>query len=313
MKDKKTKLSEQERNDLLHRLDGLMYRKAAIEKDVDARLKAANVYSRYLDTAGDMPNDAETELKLYETVIKAREHISVYKELKSEYIDHIIPMITEVCGKLGIDVTGNEVVDFEKKAKELVVEEHLENVEIIPANTEIPLLIDAYHQMIAASDRIIQALKEVVSLTPEDEMRLVTEQMRNAVLKRRLKAREEYWNNTFFPQYKKDMAEAEKYLGSYLKRAGDIAQTGIDVKLSAMLDQWQAHKNDPEMKWLFYTTLKKRVDEIRDHILLNKDRMKPFIHLSNPIIDVPVQQENSSIASKGKVEKKRRSIAASKR
>ena len=83
--------------------------------------------------------------------------------------------------------------------------------------------------------------------------------------------------------YKADMEEAEEYLDAYLERAEEFAKLNIDFKLQYMLNEYPKHKKDSEKKWLFYTTLRDRVDDIINTMNESPTQFKDHLHLMTSI------------------------------
>lgn len=314
MKKQTRKLSNPERATLEEKLQKLLYRKATLEHDIFTRLAGANSYSKYVDAVtgklddlkGKNKKDADIlRLEMYKNIVTLRELISVYKELQREYEHFIIPSISDTAEKLGIELEGQEMINFAEKANEMVSKEHLNAVELLPANEELPQMIISYRALIELTEKVLDQSKKRLERGDLDELErsklelfVYTENLRLSVLKRRHNARVEYHEKQFLPVYEKDMAEAKTLLPAYMSRAKEICRLGIDPKLCSMLQQYDSHKDDQEKKWLFYTALRKRVEEIRDYVLLNPDKTKHIQHLSNPITD----ELQSNRASK-KVEK----------
>lgn len=290
---KKEKLTKERKSILQEKLNKLMYRKAALEHDIMVRLKGANIYSKYIDALQNKKTNSIEDrdilqLKSYKAVIKTREYISVYKELKREYDYSIVPSISEIVEELGLKMDDAQVIDFDKRAKEMVDQTKIDAVEVLPSNVELPEVIESFNDMIELTKKVISAAKEKTVFVDdlqraENEMIIFKEELRLKALQRRQDARVKYYTEDFLPKYEAEMKEAEQLLPAYLKRAKLICQTGIDLKLCSMLEQYESHKEDNEKLWLFYTALKKRVEEIRNHILLNRESMNKFINLANPI------------------------------
>jgi len=304
----KTKKLPIDKDVLKKKLTGLLYRKKNIENHLARMQRGATIYNELI---GKITEKQETlDVGSYEHLRlsvecmvleeKAQGFITTFKETKREYNYYLIPQIEDVTEALDYDKESIEFKDIDKEAEELVKTELYGATQQMPANVEHPEIISKYERFIAILEKLLDKLHDkaeqekdpLEKLRIEREMFVTNLQLEN--IEKRLKKRIAYYHGTFLPSYKKDMDEADKYLGKYLKRAKQIAATGMDPKLAKLLIEYEQNKDDESKRWLLYTTLRARIDDFIATLGKKKiHEIKDYLHLIRPIRETEEKQKSS--------------------
>lgn len=283
-------------------LKGQLYRKEMIEHASVRLSKGASAYDNYYNEiqkalkdgfVSDSLNKAFYEKELIEVKMKGHQFVVDFKSNKREYEHYLIPQIEKTVKALKIKQTDIEFTDIAKEAKQMMEAEIYGETRSLPDNVEHTSVMALYSKHISLLEKYVDRLF-VKWRESEDnelekarlELEVFTMNLKRENLKSRLAKRENYYNNIFLPQYEKDLKEADKYLDAYLKRGKALSRLNLDHKLKFMLDEYAQHKNDSEKKWLFYTTLRNRVDEIMELMRENAEkdtRIKKHYNLMTPI------------------------------
>jgi hypothetical protein len=282
----------------MENLKKLLYRKEMCEHDVRTLLVGANVHSELCKQLEEKLKrklspycEAALKKELHETKWITRNFIQSYREVKREYEHHILPKIEELMTELKIDKSTVEFIDCEKEAAELAKTEIFGKTTPEPENVELLQIMKDYEEYIAITKNLIKGIEKNLkySIYVDDvakarlEKELFDSNRSLINLQKRYALRVEYYNVHFLPRFKKESKEADKYLEKYLERGRALVLLGVDIKLAALLDQYEHHKKDKEKRWLFYTTLKSRVEQIMEFINLNPKMHKGKMHLGEKI------------------------------
>jgi hypothetical protein len=281
-------------------LEKLLYRKHSCETLMPIWSKGITIYTSYIDMMKIKINDdkvseeekLKAQLEIYDNESKLKNFITQFKLTQREFKHFILPKIEELATK-----EDKENIDFDsinEIVKQTAKNEIYNSYEIQPENIE---LIEV-NTLLNSHIKILEQYGEQLKLKLDNEKDLYKiSKMQKELFdinlnlinnKKRLGDRLDYYENQFYPQFIKDMKEAEIFLPKYLKKASQIVELNIDKKLHFLLDEYEKHKEDEEKLWLFYTALKQRVEsilkELADNTLLGKTKDKKIIKLLQPII-----------------------------
>lgn len=292
---KKVKLTADAKIALKKKLEGLLYRKESIEHNLKRFERAGLVYTNYVEKLKAIKSSDPIErdiilIKIEKYGWEAKEAITTFKKLKREYVYTILPSVEDVTTKLGTDKKSIQFKDIEKEAKELLSKELYLETEKMPANIEHATILSYYKDHIEILDRLIDSTdkalgKESNSLAiAKMEKDIFEYVLQKENLELRLNKRTTYYETIFLPMYNKDMEECEKYFDKYMDRAKEIIKLGVDPKLQFMLSEYEKHKDDKEKLWLFYTSLRTRIDDIIVELMKgSRQDRKQYNHLITPI------------------------------
>lgn len=293
-----TKVEVDETAQLLEQLRGLMYRKEMLEHELNVLHEGATVYVDYCEmTKKDLKDNFHDQeiarvmkMNLHEKEWIARTFVQSYKEAKRQYEHHVIPTIEEICNKIGMDKNDIKFIDLSSHAKELASSEIYGKVTPMPENVEHLAILKDYEEYIALLKADLEMTNKTIAKLKSQDNASVTfnilafETKRKIMnLEKRYNKRKEYYYEHFLPRYNAEMAECKKLLPKYLARAKELSKLGVDPKLHFLLEEYNAHKNDQEKLWLFYTALKIRVEQIMQFIEDNPDLHEGKMHLAEKI------------------------------
>tara|TARA_R110000823_G_scaffold211847_1_gene342080 strand:- start:748 stop:1602 length:855 start_codon:yes stop_codon:yes gene_type:complete len=260
----------------MEKITQLLYRKKMIENSLSKAGKGADVYSALHDilaeelTSGKKLTKlqrARMEAEIIEVRLQAQNFINSFKESKREYNHYLIPEIETVVKEMD-EVPEISFEDYEDEANNLAIREIYGVTTKKPDNVEHIDIIQDFKKNISLTENLITASVKALKGCKDDlekarlEKDIFKGNLEIGNLKKRLNAREEYYNKQFLPKFKTDMVEADERLEQMLEIGHKMVKFGIDPKLTFMLQQYESHKEDEEKTWLFYTALKSRLKSI---------------------------------------------------
>jgi len=289
-----TKISNTE---LENGLKKLLYRKDSIEKSSKRLGRGASVYVNLCEMLSKSIKNMDqksihclrAKVELDESANTANELVARFKKNNREYEDYIKPQIEEFTNKLNYNKKSIQYVELLKEAETLVNSDLFGNVKVLPSNLEHSSLLKSYKKNIAILEKLNSAIYDRWASIDNslEKCRLEVEMFNNNLqlenLQKRLAKRIDHYENVFLPMYKVDMEEMEIYQEAYIKRAEELSFIGIDPKLSFMLLEYGKNKNDDEQQWLFYTSLRTRVDEVIKAMKDDEINHKEHLHLMTPV------------------------------
>ena len=281
----------------MNKLEKLLYRKKSTEYLLNIWSKGIKIYTEFVDTCDAVLKDesrskmelSEIKIKRHEAEIPLNHYITSFKLARREYDHHIIPEIEKLATKE--EQEGVLFIDLEKQAEELAKSEIFANHNKQPDNVELIQVNESLKNHISLLETLISESEKKISETKDNyekaklKLDVFKWQLQVVTNKKRLYEREDYYYNQFKPVYDKEMEEADKYLDALIERAKEIVELGIDVKLTFLLQEYEKNKSDKEKVWLFYTTLKSRLNKIGKEMRKNKSQFKGKMHLAKSIIN----------------------------
>jgi hypothetical protein len=193
----------------------------------------------------------ETKNKAQELAVQLRNTISSYESLKYKM------------GKLYENYSFNEkdaqFNSTKENASRLAENEIYGSIDTLPANIEQTKVMQDLREFISLKEKEL-AHYELQS-DPVSAVKVFEIKRQLITLQKRLDNRIRYHNEVFLPMYNADMNECRRYLKEYIARGKKFAESGIDLVVGEAIKQYEkGHKNDKESLWLFYTSLRNRVD-----------------------------------------------------
>lgn len=276
-------------------LINLLYRKKVSEDSMTKYSKGVEVHSKLSeeirkkleDKSIDPLERSRLEIELNKNDWETRIFTTNYKLTRREYQHGLIPRIHKIANNK--EQESIQFINHYKKAEELAKIEIFGKTEKQPENIEHVIVIKDIENLISVLEKIISELPSKIESEKDGyvkakmEKELFDSELHLKTLRKRLNSRLDYYNNQFLPIYTIELAEAKEKIEIVHKRACEIVACGIDIQLKMVIDMYEQHKNDEERLWLFYTTLRNRVNSIMDEIKKNPKQYKEFKHLSNPI------------------------------
>lgn len=278
------------------KLVALLYKKEMSEKLMAKYAKSVALYSELINEIKiKLENKklskfekSKLQIELDEYEWKARSFSERFKLTRRDYQHYVIPNVD----KLATEEEKKEIefINHQKEAEKLAEYEMFGKAVKLPANIEHPFVIDNLEKNIQYVEEFINQANHVINngvLFPYElaklKLELFEKELHLQTLKKRLNSRNEYYIEQFLPVYKVELAEAKEKVEAYYKRGNLIAKTGIDVQLQFILDKYSEHVNDDEKLWLYYTSLKNRINGIIDVIKKDKVQFKELQYLTDPI------------------------------
>lgn len=265
----------------MNKLEKLLHRKSFIETQQPILQKAITVYSNFWSETKSQIAKTENnfekfklEKELFEAEITLKNNIALFKEVQREYVDYILPTISQIEPEY-----KEKAYDFKEKAKEYAEIEIYGKVDKEPDNVEHIEMIDSFKSQEKLLENLINEITEKLNTASGYDKAILEKQLFDYNLNlinvcKRRKDREEYYYQVFYPQYQKDMEGIEVKLPKLLEQAEEIVKMGIDFKLNFMIQEWEKHKHDKEKVWLFYTALEARLKSIKKEMRRNKSDFK---------------------------------------
>jgi len=274
----------------------LLYKKDMSEKLMETYAKGVTLHSDLIKEikmkleSKKLSNleSSQLQIELNENEWKARQLSERFKLTRRDYQHYVIPQVDKIATKEEKETI--EFINHQKEAEKLSEYEIFGKAVKLPANIEHPFVIDNLEKNIEYIKSFIEEGNNVLSeggLTFYESSKLKLEifekELHLKTLNKRLNSRNEYYVEQFLPVYEVELAEAKEKVEDYYKRGNLIAKTGIDVQLQFILDKYSEHVNDEEKLWLYYTSLKNRVNGIIEEIKKDKVQLKELQYLTDPI------------------------------
>ncbi len=262
-------------------LKGLFERKATCEFYQSKLSTAISVYnSRYVEISNSEKPSDRVELFELETKLKDLHAELMTNENGFSYVKKRIKSLA------GDKFTEADYIFFEKNAKKDLDSKFFEEAKFMPENIELPKSIRTHEESISLREARLNELVNQGSRTTKEEIEAFELRQQLISLKHVHKFRLDNYNNVFLPKYKKDMEERKKYLDIYLGRAKVFNNYKVDPALIILLQKRKENSNDKRYEREFWTTLKKRVDEVSESLKKDEANLKnsPLRKHVNPII-----------------------------
>lgn len=265
----------------MNKLEKLLHRKSFIETQQPILQKAITIYSNFwsetkiqIEKTENTFDKFKLEKELFEAEITLKNNIALFKEVQREYIDYILPTISQIEPEF-----KEKAYDFKEKAKEYGEIEVYGKVDKAPDNVENVEMIESFKSQEKLLENLITEITEKLKTASGYDKAILEKQLFDYNLNlinisKRRKDREDYYYQVFYPKYQKDMEGIEVKLPKLLEQAAEIVKMGIDFKLNFMIQEWEKHKHDKEKVWLFYTALEARLKSIKKEMRRNKGDFK---------------------------------------
>lgn len=287
-------MNKEEKNSKLKKA---LYRKASAEKGMAVWSKGIKIYSDFIDTCKDVTRDLsideatrnEARVKMHEAQVPLNHYITSFKLAQREIEHYILPEIENLTTEE--EREGLAFKDLQKEYEDISNNEYFTKLEKQPDNVELEGVNKSLNEHIELLETMIEGCKERADKSKDTyekakinlDMFKYTLQLQTN--KKRLKERLDYYNNQFKPRYEAEMKEAEQYLDLLIERANELVRLQVDIKLPFLLQEYEKNKEDEEKKWLFYTALKSRINNISKEMRKNKHLFKGKMHLAKPIVE----------------------------
>lgn len=274
----------------------LLYKKDMSEKLMETFAKGVTLHSELIKEIKmkleskklSKLERVKLQIELNENEWKARQFSERFKLTRRDYQHYVIPQVDKIA--TDEEKQTIEFINHQKEAEKLAEYEMFGKAVKLPANIEHPFVIKNLEEQIENVYSFIDQARIVLNeggLTFYESSKLKIElfdkELQLKTLIKRLNSRNEYYMEQFLPVYKVELAEAKEKVEAYYKRGNLIAKTGIDVQLQFILDKYSEHVNDEEKLWLYYTSLKNRVNGIIEEIKKDKVQLKELQYLTEPI------------------------------
>lgn len=162
---------------------------------------------------------------------------------------------------------------LKEEAEKMAEHELYESTAFLPADSELPMLIKKYQEGIEVLEARIEELGDSTSTKDQVELFELTQQV---LCDKKIHARKvDYYENTFLPQYKKDMEQYDKYFEQYMSRAKVLSKYPFDPRLNEMLKKYNSGEHSKQYTWQFWTALKMIIDNITMRLSQNDPKMLP--------------------------------------
>ena len=172
---------------------------------------------------------------------------------------------------------ADKLLDLEKEANEMAEIELFGDVKYEPENIEHTKVINSIKELIQINKNIVTyAEKEETTDGLEKAMldiEIFKAKLQIMSLEKRLAERLEY-HDQFMKVYVEDMKDCDANFNNYMERAK--ALTGINPMLTGLIMEYDKHKDDDEKLWLFFTTLKAKVNETITQMLADPKTFDPY-------------------------------------
>ena len=279
------------------KLKKALYRKSSAEKGMAIWSKGIAIYTDFIESCKNVTRNLSVEdairnearLKMHEAKIPLNHYITSFKLAQREIEHYILPEIEKLTTEE--ERKGLAFQDLEKEYAELANNEYFvelvkqpDNVELEGVNKSLKEHIDLLESLIVGISSKIDGEKDEYEKS-KLKLSLFTYTLQLQTNKKRLRERLDYYENQFKPRYDAEMREAEKYLDKLLERANELVRLQVDIKLPFLLQEYEKNKEDKEKKWLFYTALKSRINNISKEMRKNKHLFKGKMHLAKKIVD----------------------------
>jgi hypothetical protein len=297
MTEKKIELSKKDKEALKATLEGKLARKEVVEKQLSDVSEGGSAYWALIHHLKDSLKGMGAKSLLYvqrvveirELEFKAQKFVNDYRVLRREYEYYLLPEIQEICSALDMETDGIEFKDMEKVGADFVKTRIFRETNTLPENVEHSRMLSFYNRHIQLRENLVLMIEKAIE-KEDDELKIARLQVERydeyrhlQTLLRRYEKRMDYHNNKFLPAYNADMEECAIYLEKYLQRAKELSSIDPTYRLRFMLEEYEANKNDSEKLWLFYTTLRSRIDEMTDSFNENPEQFKDKLHLLKPV------------------------------
>jgi len=276
-------------------LEKLLYRKKVVERTMSTAGAGAKIYDEYLTaidkkiSSKSTPKYEKLALKLERFTVenKGRNFVTLYRENRREYDDILVPAFEKLSEK---EKEGVEFEETKKKMEEMAELELYGRATPRPENIEHVEIIESIKEHIGILEGLLKTKGDELGFSSDEhDKALLRKELFDIKLNlignnKRLSEREKYYYDVFKPRFDKEMVEANKYLDVYLQRAKELSTLGIDPKIIFMLGEYEKNKNDKDKLWLFYTSLRTRVDDTMKHMRKHKGQFKGKMSLAKKIL-----------------------------
>lgn len=279
----------------MKKIEQLLYRKEMAEAQMDKYLRGFKVHSALCDAITEKRKSAkldpylraELEVQYDENMHRAKSFSFLFKSVLREYKSILLPQVEKEASEA--EKKGIVFQDYKIRAEQAAANEIWGKATILPANIEHVDEIESIKKQLNLLMDINNALpvkiaeeKDPYQLAVLNKQAYDTE-IHIQTLTKRLRAREEYYYNTFLPVFKVELKEAKEKVSAYYMRGLKMAEAGLDIQLQFVLREYEQHRNDDQKLWLYYTALKARIEGIREEIMKDPKRFKQVLHLSREI------------------------------
>lgn len=287
-------MNKEEKNSKLKKA---LYRKSSAEKGMAVWSKGITIYSDFIDSCKKVTRDLsideavrnEARVKMHEAQIPLNHYITSFKLAQREIEHYILPEIENLTTEE--EREGLAFKDLEKEYEAIAKNEYFVNLEKQPDNVELEGVNKSLAEHIELLEYLIKSAPDRIAAEKDEyekgklKIDLFKYNLQLETNKKRLKERLDYYNNQFKPRYDAEMKEAEQYLDKLIERANELVRLQVDIKLPFLLQEYEKNKEDEEKKWLFYTALKTRINNISKEMRKNKHMFKGKMHLAKPIVE----------------------------
>jgi hypothetical protein len=279
----------------MEKLTGLLYRKNMAENSMEKFGKGIKMYSDYckqitikLKEKGiSKLEKSKLKVELDKMEWETRIFVTSYKSTRREYQHTIIPEIERTA--TDEEKTQIEFINHQKEADKLSKIELYGKANRLPANIEHIEIINLIKKNISVIEDVIKFSEQELKIEKDEfvlakiRKDLFDSELHLLTLNKRLRSREDYYLNQFMPIYTLELAEAKEKIEMYYERGLKISETGIDVQLHFVLEKYEEHTDTDERLWLYYTSLKSRINGIMNEIKKDPVKFSDILSLSDPI------------------------------
>lgn len=263
VKNKKTETSINE-----DKIKNFLYRKEICEH-----------YNERLSFGLSVYNERLNEIKDSAKAIDKVEALELSDKIKSLSVEHHNNILSYNYIKKRIEELSDGKFDetqfknLREEAAELAESELYVESMFLPANIELPKMIEVYQKDIELKENLLEHISSKDEKTPKDMVDIFELQMSLISLRRVLADRIDNYQNVFLPSYNEDMRLRELYFDKYMSYAKAFASIGKDYVMKSLLDQYKNNSQDKQYDWQFWKVLRERVDETINVLRDNKSKI----------------------------------------
>jgi len=265
------------------RLTNFLYRKNVLEYHIIRLKEGVQVYNEITKPSVENAsnNTSVHKMTVYEAKEKG-ENLAV--ELKNSIASYAYTkkQIEEL--SKNIELPEPEYIELNKLSEQLAEIELFGKAEYLAANIELPNILKSLKEYIDLNKKFLSELEVKLENSTDDtdknlcNLLIFETKTKLIALEKRYSERYEYYFNTFLPQYNSDMNEHRKYFKKYMERARVLAKLNIDLPLKELLNQYEKNKDDKDNLWLFWTSLRDRVDGVIAALSEKKSELPKEVH-----------------------------------